>query len=130
MGIINIFVTTNSRPGDGIGSANFKDDGLNSRRIKITPVRHLYQVLLIRLFRKSSAVPREKLLELSKGANVRCLDCGWKYNLHSITQCPLCTSERTYLLSNGSFLASIATISFIVTAFCGLIVIAYRTITG
>lgn len=34
------------------------------------------------------------------------------------------------MLSNGSFLASVATISIIIAAFSGLIVLAYKTITG
>lgn len=131
MGILNIFIDTSSRPNESNGDfLQLKKGSLRSERIYITPIRHLHKVFSIKVLGKKLALHREDFQIHSKQANVRCIDCGWKYNFHSINQCPVCTSDKTYLLSNGSFLASVATISLIVSAFCGLIVLAYRAITG
>ena len=130
MGIINIFITSNSRPGDPAGITNKENVENDSGRIRITPPGHLFKTLLIRTkLRKTNKFP-ELVGALSRDANVRCLECGWKYNFQSTTQCPICTSERTYLLSNGTFLASALTISLVLALFCGVVVLAYRSITG
>jgi hypothetical protein len=131
MGILNIFIDASSRPNESKG--DFLDLAGNrprSKRIRITPISYLYGVFLIRAFRKKSALSHENIQVLSKGANVRCLDCGWKYNFQSTTQCPICTSEQTYLLSNGTFLASVLTISFVLTLSCGALALAYNSITS
>lgn len=131
MGILNIFIDPSSRGNRSDGDfLELKKSFRKREKIYITPIRHLYEVFSIKVLQKKVDIPRAELRTHSKQANVRCIDCGWKYNFHSINQCPVCTSDKTYLLSNGSFLASVATISLIVAAFCGLIVIAYRTITG
>jgi hypothetical protein len=37
----------------------------------------------------------EEILRVSKEPNLRCLDCGWKYNFQLILRCPICRSERS-----------------------------------
>lgn len=131
MGILNIFIDPSSRPNESNGDfLELKKSSRGREKIYITPILHLHKVFSIKVLRKNVELTREELRAHSKQANVRCMECGWKYNFHSTTQCPVCASDKTYLLSNGSFLASVATISIIVAAFCGLIVLAYRTITG
>lgn len=131
MGILNIFIDPSSRGNRSDGDfLELKKTYRKREKIYITPIRHLQKVFSIKVLRRNVELPREELRSHSKQSNVRCLDCGWKYNFHSTPQCPVCTSDKTYLLSNGSFLASVATISLIVTAFCGLIVLAYKTTTG
>jgi hypothetical protein len=130
MGIINIFISTNSRPGGSGNSGRFIDKDSSKERMRVTPLSHLFLSFLRKIRFKKPANPREELRSHSKGANVRCLDCGWKYNFHSAAQCPVCASDRTYLLSNGSFAAGVATFSLIMAVFCGMVILAYRTITG
>ena len=131
MGILNILINTSSRPNESKGDfLDLAGKRPRSKRIRITPISHLYGVFLIRVFRKKSALSHQKFKALSKGANVRCLDCGWKYNFQSTTHCPICTSERTYLLSNGTFLTSALTISLVLTLSCGALVLVYRSITS
>ena len=130
MGIINIFVSTNSRPGASSVSGRFNNKDSGKERLRITPLSHLFMTLLIKMNFRQSSMPRKVVLVRSKGANVRCLDCGWKYNFLSINQCPVCASDRTYLLHNGSFLAGVATISIVITVFCGFVILAYRAITS
>lgn len=98
--------------------------------MRVTPLTHLVATFFVKVKIMKSATTKEVLPESSKRANVRCIECGWKYNFQATSQCPICASDKTYLLSNGSFLASAATISIIVAAFCALIVLAYKTITG
>ena len=38
-----------------------------------------------------------EILKVSKEPNLRCLDCGWKYNLDRISYCPSCKSDRSRL---------------------------------
>jgi hypothetical protein len=131
MGILNIFIDTSSRPNESKGDfLDLKRSQSRSKRIRVTPIRHLYGVFSIKALNRNANVSWKGIQTLSKDANVRCLDCGWKYNFQSITQCPICTSERTYLLSNGTFLAGIATISLVTTIFCGFVILAYRAITS
>jgi Zn finger protein HypA/HybF involved in hydrogenase expression len=129
MGIINIFVSTNSRPGASSVSGRFNNKDSGKERLRITPLSHLFMTLLIKMNFRQSSMPRKVVLVRSEGANVRCLDCGWKYNFHTTTQCPICSSDKTYLLSNGSFFASVATIVITIAAFSSLIVVAYNAIT-
>jgi hypothetical protein len=129
MGILNIFILSNSRPGDSVGGHENQSVENESGRIRITPPAHLFKTLLIKTkIRKIDNFP-EVVTTLSRDANVRCLDCGWKYNFQSSTQCPICNSERTYLLSKGTFFAGALTIALIVITFCGILILAYRSIT-
>jgi hypothetical protein len=131
MGILNIFIDPSSRANDSKGDfLELKRTQSRSKRIRVTPVRDLYRVFSIKELNKNSEVHLAEFQALSKGANVRCLDCGWKYNFQSTTQCPICNSERTYLLSNGTFFAGALTIALIVIAFCGILILAYRSITS
>ena len=130
MGIINIFVTSNSRPGDPVKANTRKDAEFSSSRMQITTVGNLLRIVLIKLGQRKTEKTRKEIAALSSDANVRCLDCGWKYNFQSTTQCPICTSERTYLLSNGTFLTSALTISLVLTLSCGALVLVYRSITS
>ena len=41
-----------------------------------------------------------EVLQVSKVPSVRCLDCGWKYNIQATDQCPICQSDRARLLAN------------------------------
>ena len=131
MGILNIFIDPSSRTNDSKGDfLELKRTQSRSKRIRVTPVRHLFRVFSIKALNKNADVNWAEFQALSKGANVRCLDCGWKYNFQSTTQCPICTSERTYLLSNGSFFTSVLTISLVVALLCGILILAYITITS
>ncbi|MFM1974895.1 MAG: hypothetical protein RL524_882 [Actinomycetota bacterium] len=131
MGILNILINTSSRPNESNGDfLDLKGTQPLSKRIRVTPIRHLYKVFSIKVLSKNAYVARKEYQALSKGANVRCLDCGWKYNVNSTTQCPICTSERTYLLSNGTFFTGALTIALIVITFCGLLTFAYISITS
>jgi ribosomal protein S27E len=130
MGILNIFIFSNSRPGDPVKVNGRKDAEFNPGRMKITSVGNFLKVLLIKMGKRKTIKSRKEIAALSSYANVRCLDCGWKYNVNSTTQCPICTSERTYLLSNGTFFASALTIALIVITFCGILILAYRSITS
>ncbi len=130
MGINNIFVSTNSRPGDPIRANNQADRGVDSSRIRITPPRNLLKNFLIKARIKATPGSREEIMALSRKANVRCLECGWKYNLQFTNQCPICASERTYLLNNGTFFTSALTISAVIAFFCGFLILAYVTITS
>ena len=124
-------MSTNSRPPGSSGEfLDLEKPGNSVPRFRMTPARHVVNTFLVRFGRNSAKVSKEEIRAHSKQANVRCLECGWKYNFHSTTQCPICASDRTYLLSNGFFLASVATISIIIAAFSGLIFLAYKTITG
>lgn len=76
------------------------------------------------------AIKGREVESLSKNANVRCLDCGWKYNFTLTPNCPVCASERTYLLSNGTFLNSIFTIALVFAIFAGVLVLAYKALTS
>lgn len=131
MGILNIFIDPSSRLNRSSGDfLQLKNSSSERERIYITPFRHLLRSFSIKVLNKEVDLPRKELRARSRRANVRCIACGWKYNFHSAAQCPVCASDRTYLLSNGSFLASVVAISITVTVFCGLIVLAYKTITG
>lgn len=131
MGILNIFIDTSSRVNDSNGDfLDLKSTQSRTKRIRVMPIGHLCRVFLIKTLVKKTDVPRAEFQALSKGANVRCLDCGWKYNFQSTTHCPVCTSDRTYLLSNGTFLASALTISLVVALSCGILMLAYRAITN
>jgi DNA-directed RNA polymerase subunit RPC12/RpoP len=39
----------------------------------------------------------EEIMRVSKDPNLRCLECGWKYNLDRISACPICGSDRSRL---------------------------------
>ena len=131
MGILNIFIDPSSRANESKGDfLDVKSTQSRSKRIRVTPIRHLNRVFSIKALNKNAGVPRAELQALSKGANVRCLDCGWKYNFQSTTQCPICNSERTYLLSKGTFFAGALTIALIVITFSGILILAYRSITS
>ena len=47
-----------------------------------------------------NAKEHSEVLRVSKEPSVRCLDCGWKYNIQLADQCPICQSDRTRLLAN------------------------------
>lgn len=131
MGILNIFMDPSSRPNQSNGDfLQLTKSSGKKERIYFTPFSHLLQIFSIKFLKNRIERPRDELRALSRRANVRCIDCGWKYNFLSINQCPVCASDRTYLLNNGSFLAGVATISIVITGFCGFIILAYRAITS
>lgn len=130
MGILNIFIFSNSRPGDPVNVNGRKDAEFNPGRMQITTIGNMLKVLLIKTGQRKTTKSRKEIAVLSSYANVRCLDCGWKYNFQSTTQCPICNSERTYLLSKGTFFAGALTIALIVITFCGILILAYRSITS
>ena len=41
-----------------------------------------------------------QVMAVSENPSVRCLDCGWKYNIQLTDLCPICNSDRTRLLAN------------------------------
>lgn len=41
-----------------------------------------------------------QVMAVSENPSVRCLDCGWKYNVQLTDQCPVCLSDRSRLLAN------------------------------
>ena len=131
MGILNIFIDPSSRPNKSSGDfLQLKNSSSERERIYITPFRHLLRNFSIKVLIKEVDLPRKELRAHSRRANVRCIACGWKYNFYSAAQCPVCASDRTYLLSNGSFAAGVATFSLIIALFCGMVILAYQTITG
>ena len=130
MGILNIFIDPSSRPNESSGDfLELKKNSCEKERIFFTPYSHLSQNFSIKFLNKKIEIPREELKALSRRANVRCIDCRWKYNFLSINQCPICASDKTYLLSNGSFLASVATVSLTIAALCSLLIVAYSAIS-
>lgn len=40
------------------------------------------------------------IMVASSEPTVRCLECGWKYSIQKIDQCPVCQSDRTRVLDN------------------------------
>jgi hypothetical protein len=55
-------------------------------------IRRLHFKLIPELGREIMAVSIEP--------TVRCLDCGWKYNIQKAEQCPVCKKDRTRVLDN------------------------------
>ena len=123
----NIFINSISRVGDG-NAENFYFGMSNSGKVRITPPAHTlikYRVYLKYFYDKKKFT---EIQVVSRKANVRCIDCGWKYNFDKTSACPVCESERTYLLSNGSFLGSLFIYASAGLFFIGLLVLTYKTI--
>jgi hypothetical protein len=65
----------------------------------------------------------QEILRVSKDPNLRCLECGWKYNFQLISQCPICRSERSRMFldddpfSNPFAIVFYTLISFAIFAF-------------
>lgn len=41
-----------------------------------------------------------EVMHVSTDPTVRCLECGWKYSIQKIDQCPVCLSDRTRVLDD------------------------------
>jgi hypothetical protein len=103
MGIVNIFITTVSRSAGIQSTRDLGNIQGPSGKIAITPPKHLVSTARRKYFPSSDIPSREELKKVSKNPNLRCLQCGWKYNFKEISICPICSSDRSYLLANGSF---------------------------
>jgi len=130
MGIINIFVSTNSRPDQNGSQFQISKVSSSTSRLYITPISHLLKVLKFRLFSRWSEPSRKAILKFSKKANVRCLDCGWKYDFTKISHCPICSSEKAYLLINGGFFSGFVVVSVMLTIFSLVMIFVYKTLVG
>jgi hypothetical protein len=126
MGLLNIFVNTNSRPisrGNSFpNSAQQHDLG----KLRITPWKMLWGSFLNRIIRSRITIPHSELRAVSKDANTKCLNCGWKYNFQRTESCPICHSEKAYLLARGTFLYDFLTISVVAIAMFSLVLLAYK----
>lgn len=82
----------------------YQDDDLAKigRLMRITPpsykgaIRNFFKRIYIRI-RKDSF---QDLLYKSFDSNLRCLQCGWLYNLDRTSECPICGSDRSRLYKN------------------------------
>ena len=126
MGLLNVFVNTNSRPMSGGKSFPNSSEEHELGNLRLTPWRHLRNVFFNRIFSSRIPIPRSELRLLSKNANTRCLNCGWKYNFHLSPRCPICHSEKAYLLSRGSFLYGIVTYLITASLCLSLIIYAFK----
>jgi hypothetical protein len=129
MGIINAFVSTNSRP-DHTNSSDYDFNMGHRTTLHITPLKQVLRNLVIKLTRKGTDIPYKHISDASAHPNVRCLECGWRYDFKKSSGCPICTSERTYLLSNGTLFSGILLPFLAIAAFCALTNYLYSVITG
>lgn len=128
MGIINVFITSISRPGEGSSTSNL--NSYKKSRIYLTPFRHQINILLVKAHVKKTRLPLSEVKSVSKESNVRCLDCGWKYNFNQANNCPNCLSEKTYLLSNGSFFSGFLVSLTSFSVFLILIILGFKNTFG
>lgn len=127
MSVNNVFINSNSRDGDG-SSEDFNFGMDNPRKIRITPPRQALKSFRVYWEVKKNKPEFVELRSFSQSPNVRCIDCGWKYNFDKSSHCPLCSSEKTYLLSHGSFLGSVFVYVGAGLFFLGFLVLIYKTI--
>lgn len=130
MGLLNVFVSTNSRPISGGNSFSNSAGAREIGKLRIMPFKLIWKSFLNRLLPSRIQIPRSELLLSSKGANTRCLECGWKYNFHRSETCPVCKSDKAYLLARGSILHDLLTMLLVSLSLFLLIFLAYRGIVN
>jgi hypothetical protein len=128
MGLLNIFVNTNSRPISGGNSFPNSAQQHDSGKLRVTPWKLFWNYFLNRLIRSRITIPQSELRAVSKDANTRCLNCGWKYNFQHSESCPICQSEKAYLLARGTFLYDLLTIIVVAIAMFSLVLLAYKNV--
>lgn len=121
MGFLNIFSGGNSRPGEGL-PGDYKFNMSRNRSLRVIPLNQAIDIFRIKHLNHRTTDTQISILSTSKNANVRCVDCGWKYNFQRVSLCPICFGERTYLLSDGIVLNSLVILVGAVMGICALAV--------
>lgn len=119
MGFLNIFSGGNSRPGEGL-PGDYKFNLSRNRSLRVIPLNQAIEIFRIKHLSYGSADTRISILSGSKKANVCCVECSWKYNFQYFSKCPICFSEKTYLLSDGIVLNSLVILVSVIMVICAL----------